>query len=87
MNQSMSRQQLLHLINTASFAVDDLILFLDTHPDDAEALKAFRHYSDIRCSALKTYSEQYGPLTIDTAAPCDHWSWATEAWPWEGGCN
>ena len=45
MNQ-MNRQQLFNLINTVSFAVDDLLLFLDTHPDDVEAIKAFHHYSD-----------------------------------------
>ena len=39
MNQ-MNRQQLFNLINTVSFAVDDLLLFLDTHPDDAEAIKS-----------------------------------------------
>ena len=86
MNQ-MNRQQLFGLINTVSFAVDDLLLFLDTHPDDAEAIKAFHHYSDIRRSALLAYSDQYGPLTIDTADPCSHWNWATEPWPWEGGCK
>ena len=65
MNQ-MNRQQLFNLINTVSFAVDDLLLFLDTHPDDVEAIKAFHHYSDIRRNALQVYSDQYGPLTIDT---------------------
>ena len=64
MNQ-MNRQQLFNLINTASFAVDDLLLFLDTHPDDVEAIKAFHHYSDIRRNALQVYSDQYGPLTIE----------------------
>ena len=52
MNQ-MNRQQLFNLINTVSFSVDDLLLFLDTHPDDAEAIKAFHHYSDIRRNALQ----------------------------------
>ena len=87
MTNQMNRKQLLHLINIASFAVNDITLFLDTHPGDPEALKAFNHYEDIRRSALRTYSDQYGPLTIDTANPCEHWKWATEAWPWEGGCN
>ena len=86
MNQ-MNRQQLFNLINTVSFAVDDLLLFLDTPPDDVEAIKAFHHYSDIRRNALQVYSDQYGPLTIDTADPCSHWNWATEPWPWEGGCK
>ena len=82
-----NRQQLLHLLDLVSFAVDDLLLFLDTHPDDKEALKAFRYYEDVRRDALRSYSEQYGPLTIDTAGSDDHWRWATEAWSWEGGCN
>ena len=59
----MNRQQLFNLINTVSFAVDDLLLFLDTHPDDVEAIKAFHHYSDIRRNALQAYSDQYGPVT------------------------
>ena len=54
-------------------------------PDDQDALKAFRQYEDARRSAMNAYSEQYGPLTMDTASPCSHWYWATEAWPWEGG--
>ena len=85
MNQ-MNRQQLFNLINTVSFAVDDLLLFLDTHPDDVEAIKAFHHYSDIRRNALQVYSDQYGPLTIVTA---DHrqdvWNWALLPMPWNGG--
>ena len=67
MNQ-MNRQQLFNLINTVSFAVDDLLLFLDTHPDDVEAIKAFHHYSDIRRNALQVYSDQYGPLTLQIHA-------------------
>ena len=55
MNQ-MNRQQLFNLINTVSFAVDDLLLFLDTHPDDVEAIKAFHHYSDIRRNALQVHA-------------------------------
>lgn len=80
-----SRQQLLHAVDTASFAAIDTALFLDTHPDDQDALKAFRQYEDARRSAMNAYSEQYGPLTMDTASPCNHWYWATETWPWEGG--
>lgn len=70
-----SRQQLLHAVDTASFAAIDTALFLDTHPDDQDALKAFRQYEDARRSAMNAYSEQYGPLTMDTAFPCSHWYW------------
>lgn len=36
-----SRKELLNHINTVSFAVDDIQLYLDTHPDDEEALAIF----------------------------------------------
>lgn len=86
MNVPMNQQQLLQWINEVSFAVSDIILYLDTHPDDQEALAYFNHYSEMRKKGLKTYEEQYGPLTIDTATPSGSWCWATQPWPWEGGC-
>ena len=42
-----SRKELLNHINTVSFAVDDIQLYLDTHPDDEEAL------TNIKNSVLK----------------------------------
>lgn len=83
------RKELMERINTASFAVDDVKLFLDTHPCDEEALAFFHKYQKIRKAALKEYAECYGPLTIDTvnANDCDRWNWINEPWPWqEGGC-
>lgn len=37
----LSRRELMEWINVVSFAVDDVKLFLDTHPCDAEALEYF----------------------------------------------
>lgn len=84
MNQ-MNQAQLLHWIDMVSFAVVDIVEYLDTHADDEEALKFFNHYSDLRRTALRAYSEKYGPLTIDTANPDRCWDWAKQPWPWEGG--
>ncbi|MCI5742012.1 MAG: spore coat protein CotJB [Lachnospiraceae bacterium] len=85
MNQQMSQKQLMQWINMVSFAVNDIILYLDTHPDDEEALNYFNHYKEMRKQALRAYADQYGPLTIDTAQVNNHWCWATQPWPWEGG--
>ena len=85
----MNRRQLINRINQASFAVDEVRLFLDTHPCDPEALVFFREMSRKRNQALKEYAAAYGPLTVDTAeASCaDRWNWINEPWPWqEGGC-
>lgn len=83
------RKDLLHEINVASFAVDDVQLFLDTHPCDQNAMAYFQEYSKRRNQALREYAKYYGPLTIDTTTvSCtDRWNWINEPWPWqEGGC-
>lgn len=51
-----SRKELLNHINTVSFAVDDIQLYLDTHPDDEEALAYFHKYKEQRVKALKELS-------------------------------
>ena len=65
------------------------ILYLDTHPQDPDALAYFEKYSRMRNQAMKEYAMNFGPLTIDTAtASCsEYWKWINEPWPWqEGGC-
>lgn len=84
MNQ-MNQQQLLHWIDMVSFAVVDMTLYLDTHPNDEKGMEYFNHYLDLRRTAMRTYAEKYGPLTIDTACPENHWSWGAQPLPWEGG--
>ena len=89
MNGQLNRKELLNHINQVSFAVDDVKLYLDTHPCDQQALVYFQEYRRMRNKALKEYAAQYGPLTIDTAAESctDRWNWINEPWPWqEGGC-
>ena len=46
--QMMNRRQLLNHINEVSFAVDEVKLYLDTHPCDTEALEYFREMSNHR---------------------------------------
>lgn len=83
------RKDLLDRIYEISFAVDDVKLYLDTHPWDDEALVYFNEYSRLRNEALREYAQYYGPLTIDTVACSGYqkWNWINEPWPWqEGGC-
>ena len=81
----MSQKQLLHFIDMVSLQVVDTTLFLDSHPQDEEAIKNFNYYKDLQKSAMETYASLYGPLTIETANPTNCWTWATTPWPWEGG--
>ena len=81
--QRNERKLLLQQIDQYSFAVDDVKLFLDTHPHDEEALAYFRRYSALRKKALQAYTQRYGALSMDTAKG-DRWDWVDTPWPWEG---
>lgn len=82
------RSWLLKEINECSFAVNDMLLYLDTHPCDEAALAYFMEHKQRRVDALKEYAKYYGPLTIDTAddEASRSFAWAETPWPWEGGC-
>ena len=59
-NNIPCKQDLLNWINVVSFAVNDVQLFLDTHPGNEEALSYFREYSKLRNQALAEYAKYYG---------------------------
>lgn len=77
------KHKLRHYIDVVSFTVDDTKLFLDTHPEDREALEHFENYNNARKKAMKEYAEYFGPLTVDTASGRECWKWAMQPWPWE----
>lgn len=52
----MNRRELFEYINQISFAVDDVKLFLDTHPGNQKALEYFQKYKEKRIEALKEYT-------------------------------
>lgn len=85
MNEMMSQPQLLSYITKVSFVINDITLYLDTHPKDDAAIDYFRHYNELRRDALEKYEQLYSPLVLDTAKPEKEFNWATSDWPWEGG--
>ena len=48
----LSQSQLLDYIHVVSFAVNDITLFLDSHPEHPEALAYFQEHSKLRNAAL-----------------------------------
>ena len=67
----------------AMFAVNDITLFLDTHPQDKEALRLHKQYVNEYEKAKKYYEDNFGPLSI--YANMNNWNWVYDKWPWEGG--
>lgn len=83
--QNSQKLCLLQNINEVSFAVDDILLYLDTHPHDEKALSFFQDASARRTKLMNEYAAKYGPLTIDDAAKSSEnaWKWMEQPFPWE----
>lgn len=83
----MDREALLKQITLLDFMAVDLQLYLNTHCDDAEALKM---YNDVIANAKKArcqYEEHYGPLTSYRSEGCRDWKWKDCPWPWQAQYN
>lgn len=78
---SCNQKALLMEIREIKFSINDLALYLDTHPCDRRALAIHNEYSKKLRNLTDTYQKYYGPLTIET--PCNQWRWIDEPWPWE----
>ena len=67
------------------FAIIELGLYLDTHPDDEKAISLHNEYARRFKALEEQYQKVYGPLSI--MYPCKKWRWLEEPWPWEGECK
>ena len=87
-NMNAEREQLLHDIGVIDFVVVEMTLYLDTHPTDKEAMEYLSHYVRMKNQAMREYSVKYGPLQISNTdeGSQTEWKWATQDWPWKGGC-
>lgn len=82
-NQNNTREAMLNKIKAYNFAVIELGLYLNTHPNDRRALCLHNNYTKELKELKDEFQKVYGPLTI--YFPCNKWRWLEEPWPWEGG--
>ena len=83
------REKKMNEIGAISFAINDLTLYLDTHPTCENGLKVFKKLVDKRLNLLAEYAREYNPLTISsimTGTPeTNEYGWGEGPAPWEGG--
>ena len=79
-----TKSNLLQLITEIGFAIDDVALYLDTHPDDAEALTYYNSYKNEYTKAVWEYENTFGPLCYYNVNSKNEWTWVNDPWPWEG---
>ena len=67
------------------FVVQELKLYLDTHPDDEEAFETLKTCIRLSMEGQKRYVEQYGPVSFDDVRFSDTYTWVDAPWPWQIG--
>lgn len=77
------RREMINDIKALDFAIIELGLYLDTHPEDKKAVLMHNEYCKKTKELKDKYQEMYLPLSI--YYPSNKWKWLDEPWPWERG--
>ena len=85
--ENMCKEELQKLIQTTSFAVVELAMYLDTHPTCQCALETYHDYRKTFREAVAVYEKRFEPLTIYGVYSEDNWTWGNEPWPWQKGSD
>jgi len=66
------------------FVMDDLRLFLDTHPFETQAINKYEEIRVQRNQLLDDYETSFGPIECYNVKQNSQWTWVDSPWPWEG---
>lgn len=76
--------QLLEQLQAVDFVLVELTLYLDTHPNDQDAINQFNHYLGERAKFKELYESKYGPLLqFGNSYSGSPWDWKDGPWPWQ----
>ncbi|SEN19995.1 spore coat protein JB [Mesobacillus persicus] len=76
--------QRLEEIQAIDFAIVELNLYLDTHPQDQAAIQQYNQYAQYSKKLKKEFEARYGSLQNYGNSYSDgNWSWGSAPWPWQ----
>lgn len=76
--------KLLLKIYEYDFALNDLSLYLDLHPENEKIYKLFRKYTEEQRKYVDIYEKKYGPMEL-TESDYSNYMWYEGPWPFIGG--
>ena len=76
------REMLMRKIAANDFAVVDLHLYLDTHPNNKQIAQKLDEYAAKSNMLKKEYEERFGPITPGEQGG-NRWAWIANPWPWD----
>ena len=74
-------------VQDLAFAGQELALYLDTHPEDTEALELYRQYQQLYQKVSQAYEREKRPLNHAAPGQGDTYAWLDDPWPWEYAAN
>lgn len=78
-----NRETLLKEVMAADFTVTDLLLYLDTHPCDQNAIAIYNNAVRRSLMLRQEYEKMYGPIITQLTPGRYPWQWIESPWPWE----
>ncbi len=81
------KKRLMMNVYELGFIMTETLLYLDTHPDDTEALAYFNKMKPRYQEAVAMYEKHCGPLNFTSVESDNYWTWVATPMPWEmEGC-
>jgi spore coat protein JB len=78
----MSRDEMLRQLSALDFYSIDLHLYLNTHPDDKDALNKYNTVVTEAAALRRDFESTYGPLSMGQPSKYP-WQWIENPWPWQ----
>ncbi len=90
--EQAEREHFLTEIMKTGFFLDDLMLFLDTHTEDRQAMMKYREKLQEYRELKRQFAEKFYPLTRECISGCEagenvFFCWQKGPMPWEGECE
>ena len=82
MNDKAKLQKKIHELD---FALHELVLFLDSHPKNRQAMELMCEYRDKRSKLISDYEQRFGKyiVTVSDVPMSGRWEWLDSPWPWD----
>ncbi len=84
---SPARKKLMEQIRAVDFALYEVILYLDVHPNSCDALETYHKLKAQKEDLHKEYEATCGPITAFGNQSGVSWDWIGSPFPWEFGAE
>jgi spore coat protein JB len=82
-----NKNSVIKAVYELGFVMTEVLLYLDTHPNDSEAIEYYAEMRQRYNEAVEAYESMIGPLSFNRTGADNYFDWAATPLPWEKeGC-